>query len=275
MPKNILPSDLGLLKFEPKWPKITIGGNVELKECVKDFSVGLGGSVYLKLMPLIGAEIRTDIIEVAASRIPGLLNLKRKLADKSRRNRGELELLLIMGGEIAAEMKWEKSAQDKWLSTAGDKKAEASLKLTIKLEARAVIQLGFGVGIFRVDAIVGAEFHMSGARDINEGIGVIASIYATTADNKPAIGGTIAFTGLTIYYIYYAETGVMEDKSDDKAPPTGRGKVKIGASEIPKNSKTALRFADAKKYDVFEFSEWCPGANKQRSTPTSLDKIKI
>ncbi len=202
----------GLLKFKATWPKISLNGNLELKEAVNDFDVDIGGEVSLSMTPLFGAEVRTDIlswiIRGFGPQAMFLEELRERVKDKA-----EIAVDIILNGQIEADLKWTKVAHDKWLNFGGNKAGEATLGLFLGLEARAKAE----VNVFFVKVTVGVELQVKGntSKGASEGVGIIGTLYATTNKDYPAIGGRFTFTGVAIYFSYYAEIGSKEATSDD------------------------------------------------------------
>jgi len=208
-------SDVGddaLLKFNVTWPKVSLAGNVELKESPDNFDIDIGGEISLSLSPLIQASVRTDILDwiILASGPQGkfLLKVKNKI-----KNHADIAVDIILDGKIESALKWTKNANEKWLSTEGTKEGEATLGVFIGLEARAKAT----VEIFYIKVTLGVEFHAKGntAKGAKEGIGIIFGLHSTTNKDLPAIGGRITFTGVAIYFSYYAEVSKAEMSSED------------------------------------------------------------
>jgi len=61
------------------------------------------------------------------------------------------------------------------------------------------------------------EVQIKGAEKSGEGAGFIASLKGTSAEDKPAIDGTVKVTGLAMYYAYYAEASLRKSTTEDKA----------------------------------------------------------
>ena len=121
---------------------------------------------------------------------------------------------------------------------------------------------------FCVKISVGAEMHVAGVKSSAEGIGLETTLFATTAENKPALGGNIRFTGMAIYFTSWAEAGIKAAESDgDKEVPRSRkgGKSKKN-SEVNLNSKKEYEF----KTTIFDGSTW-PDSKSQNS----LDKTEL
>ncbi len=68
--------------------------------------------------------------------------------------------------------------------------------------------------IWKMSAKAGAELYVKGATTHKEGVGLIAKLQSGEVSGKPAIDGTLTFTGLGIYYAYYAELGVKDEETD-------------------------------------------------------------
>jgi hypothetical protein len=176
----------------------------------------------------------------------------------------ELYVKFIAEGSISAKCEWKKEVDNSWLSLEGDKTASASAKITFKLEAVAKAK----AEAFCVKISIGAEMHVAGAKSSAEGIGIETTLFATTEDNKPALGGNIRFTGMAIYFTSWAEAGIKTaESSDDKVNSSGRG----GRKSV---KKIDVELNEKKSYDhkqiIFKESTWPDTKN-----PQSLNEVKL
>jgi len=162
-------------------------------------------------------------------------------------------------------LKWTKNVDDKWLSTGGDKSSQASLGLTIGLDAEASVTSS----IFFVEVSAGVRLNLHGARNKGEGIGIVNTIYATTEEDKPAIGGSVVFTGASVTYSYYAEVGGSKAKSIPNSQSSARS-VSDDKGMIFNNK---IIVGKGSKIDVFKDREWLIGAKKGNSA--SLSELKL
>ncbi len=205
--------------------KVSLGADVELLESRGDYDVDFGGKIDFKLDPLIGADVRVDILQVLIRRAPGISSFLTMVRERAAKGIGHdkvsasaiVELNLIISGQVAAALAWKKNAKDKWLSTEGEKTAKRSVSLTISLEGKIEVK----TKIFYVKITVGAGFDIKGSRSKTEGIGGVMDLFSTTAEGKPAVGGEFIFTGATIYYLYYAEVSVRANENS-KENDSGR-----------------------------------------------------
>ena len=220
-------------------------------------SIGGGFGKYLKVVK--GLAARTKSI-VAGIEHGGVLSPEgKKEAIKEAEAEGkekekvfahELYVKFTADGEITAKCKWEKKVDDSWLSLEGDKTASASAKITFKLAAVAKAK----AEAFCVKISIGAELHLAGAKSSAEGIGIETTLFATTAENKPALGGNIRFTGMAIYFTSWAEAGLKTVESDNAA------KKKFKRKNGKPVKKTEVNLNEKKKYDhkqvIFKESTW-------------------
>jgi len=250
--------DVGLVNLNIGWPNISIGGNIELKEATNDFDVDVGGDLSLAFSPLIKADLKTDILDWFVSLVGGpfgeflrrvKIQAAKGIGTKKFNAKAILALEVIVNGSLSAELKWEKTAKEKWLSTVGNKTGSASLGLTIGL----VGVIKGETQIFRVKITIGAEFHLKGARNSSEGIGGIVTLFATTAKDKPAIGGKFEFTGAALYYTYYAEVGSAEIESE-RTSDASSGRKKSGlASQASQTSSSESKLKEDRLEKFHEF----------------------
>lgn len=275
--------DLINVKVTP--PKISLGGALKLAESSSTGEVGMAGEVALDLSPLIGLKVDTDLLDwlimtfsgglgafllkvkglaarsksqIAKIENSGVLNSKAKkdmakeIKDKDGKAIFDAELYVkfIAEGSISAKCEWKKDVDNNWLSLDGDKTASASAKVTFKLEAVAKAK----AEAFCVKISIGAEMHVAGAKASTEGIGIETTLFATTAENKPALGGNIRFTGMAIYFTSWAEAGIKTVKSDN----ISKEAFDLNADE--EESLSDANFTDKKQYDhsqiIFKEQTW-------------------
>jgi len=257
-------NSLGQLSVESA---VSLGGGLELKESNKNYAVGLGGDISINLNPLFGATVSVDIFDYLAMQAGGPILLEyKKMAEKGESHAVVIKAVISVKGNVTANLKWEKGVDDKWLSTEGDKSGQAALGVTIGLAAE--ISVKTKIIFTEICVAVGARASLQGARNNAEGIGVIAALTATTAEGKPAVSGSIAFTGATLYYSYYAEVGVTEAKSKPMANQTGRRTNKKPKSE---SSNKKLSAGKESKIEIFKYNEW-PKQN-ENSEPITIDNV--
>ncbi len=63
-------------------------------------------------------------------------------------------------------------------------------------------------------------------------------LFATTAEGKPAVGGEFIFTGVTIYYLYYAEVSIRENVNQEGKKSGNSGVGRYGKEADAKKSYT-------------------------------------
>jgi hypothetical protein len=303
--------DLIIVELVP--PKISLGGGIKLAESSKTGEVGMAGNVTLDLSPLIGLKVETDLLDWLIMTFSGglggglggfLLKIK-GLAARSKAKIAEIESSGVLTsaakkdmskeltnkegkaifdaelyvkftaeGSISAKCEWKKDVDDSWLSAEGDKTASASAKIAFKLAAVAKAK----AEAFCVKISIGAELHVAGAKSSAEGIGIETTLFATTAENKPALGGNIRFTGMAIYFTSWAEAGVKTAKSDEKTVKntTGRGTgvVIVPTVNADTPSSETATLAEKKQYDksqiIFNESTW-----PDTKTPQPLSQAEL
>ena len=289
--------DLVIVEIVP--PKVSLGGGIELAESSKTGMVGMAGSVALDLSPLIGLKVETDLLDWLIMTFSGglgafLLEIK-GLAARSKAKKAEIDGSGVLNsaakkdmtkelkdkegkaifdaelyvkftaeGSISAKCEWKKDVDDSWLSVEGDKTASANAKITFKLAAVAKAK----AEAFCVKISIGAELHLAGAKSSAEGIGIETTLFATTAENKPALGGNIRFTGMAIYFTSWAEAGLKTVESDNAA------KKKFKRKNGKPVKKTEVNLSEKKKYDhkqvIFKESTW---PDTKKTQPLSEAKL--
>ena len=97
--------------------------------------------------------------------------------------------------------------------------------------------------------------HVAGAKSSAEGIGIETTLFATTEDNKPALGGNIRFTGMAVYFTSWAEAGIETVKSDNKNKE-GRSRNESNEEEVTSD----MNYSEKKQYDnseiIFKERTW-------------------
>lgn len=259
-----------LVKFDIE-SAISLGGTLELKESNKNYNVGLGGDISINLNPLFGATVSVDIFDYLALQAGGPILLKYKeMASKGEKHAVVIKAVVSVKGTITANLKWEKGADDKWLSTKGTQSSQAALGVTIGLNAE--ISVKSKIIFTEICVAVGAKASLQGARNNAEGIGIVTTLIATTAEDKPAVAGSIAFTGATLYYSYYAEIGVSEAESKtDEEEPLGRGGDNAGNTTAAETTDSKVTPGKESKIPIFEYREW-PNSNSN-SEPITVDQV--
>lgn len=270
--------DTALIKFKVDWPNISLGGNIELKEAIGSNEVDIGGDINFGFNPLLKADVRTDILDWFITGVGGPFGeFLRRVKVKAAKGVGTetinakaiVALEVVVSGNLSATLKWEKNAKEKWISSKGDKTSEASASLNIGLEGKIQGE----TKIFRVKIVMGAELHLKGATSVSEGIGGTLTLFATTAENKPALGGSFKFTGAALYYTYYAEIGSAQIENNDTQETTRRrgSSNARGAAAIEAQKDTKLKEDRLKKlHQFFDPQEW-PKSDKRNTPVTGIN----
>src|SRR5690625_560085 len=160
----------------------------------------------------------------------------------------DLVVGLSIEGGLEADLKWERAAGKRWRGEDSDKSAEMSTSLHIGLRGSVEVT----ARMFYVKAKAGVEIKLQGARKDSEGIGAVMNFWATTANDKPRLGGRVDFTGAAIYYAYYAELGAAEvETEDDDDVPRGRGSARDLAGEAKVDEKVMNKLVD-----IFRPRQW-------------------
>jgi hypothetical protein len=261
-----------LMQFDITWPKVKLGGNIELKESVKCHNVGVGGEIYLGFDPLFKMAVKMDLFDALITYYGMSILLKfKKMAAEGENHNIVLKAELYLQGEIKADLKWSKGADDKWLSKAGDKSAEASVGITMGLNT----EISGKTKVFYCLTIkAGIKVDVQGARNDKEGVGLIFSLVATTQAAQPALAGKITFTGLAIYYSYYGEAG-LEDADSEKTPPAPANppRRRTGDEAGSTQSKSLVDNKSGKKKTLLNAKEWLPFNTVNNTPPPSTVKL--
>lgn len=240
-------SNTGLLKpqemvtMEFDWPNLVLSGEVTNEEIEQDYALDLKGEVKLAFDPFIGATISTDILEWALRYFVGfgefIVLIKRWAAsdiedDTNLAAQVVVQLLLKGEGKISGELSWSKQPGDGLWSIAGDKGASVTGELGLSLEGK----IHGEARVFYVTAAAGVTITVSGADDYS-GIGLFAKLAASNEDDKPAIAGTMGFTGLKVSGAHYYEYGIKRASADEQPSEQTSSKSRRGAQSANKKVK--------------------------------------
>jgi hypothetical protein len=256
--------DTKLVKLTVLYPKLTLDGKLELKEQQKSGEVGMEGDLAISMAPLIGFEGEVDLIEwIIIACVGPLANAiieARDLAagedNDDQKFKASIYLNLKPTGKISSDFKWVKGIDDSWLSTEGEKSGEAKAEIAFELEGGAKAE----GDIYWVKVEAGAEIGVQGAD--GGGVGITATLTATTAEDKPALAGQLQFSGMKITYSCFVKVSVeMADSSTDSGFGGDKDKkVKDLTKEVKKEGELP----------VFKVIKW-----PEDPKPTAINKGHI
>lgn len=237
---NMLSSFAGLesTKFDIRWPKMTLGGSLKLAENKENGDVFPEGRFFFGAEPLLGAEVRVDILDWliialgaglfppagaalgrmlvrAKSRLKDGLTPRRVLVDGQEGLQDvklpadlkvDLGVVFTMGGDVGGALGWVFDADG---VHPDDKKSKIQAGIDIKLEAYIKVELR----VFIVKAAAGASVAMQSAD--GKSPSRISGSICQKPGRKPGakskngtdfdLTGQIEFNGLAIYYSLYLE----------------------------------------------------------------------
>ncbi len=267
------------LKFKVSWPKVTLGGGMSLEEVKGKNIVDLDGNVKLSMSPLLGLDIEADVIDWIMWNAGPHGELIRAVRNKIKEGIGttevnasaDISVKLKMKGSVNVDFEWKKAAGDRWQITKGDGTGKTAMAVTVGLEGKAEAT----TRIFMVKIAIGITVGVMGANSSGEGIGVGFSLFATTKEDKPAIGGDVRFTGVAIYYTYYAEAMVVESESREKQKQWTRTS-KTGEKNASRDSKTKQKIEN--KYTLLKACSWPKPASSETNDvekKVNIDSLNI
>jgi len=271
-----------ITKSSITWPQVSLGGNVELQEIDNSHSVGFGGELFLKMDPLIKADLKIDIIDWLVIKRTPHRKFFRRVRKRVREGVGtdninasaDLVVELSIEGGLEADLKWERAAGKRWRGADSDKSVEMSTSLLIGLRGHVEVT----ARMFYVKAKAGVEIQLQGASSDSEGIGAVLNFWATTANDKPRLGGRVEFTGAAIYYAYYAEFGATEVKttsgqsaSEKRRSPTAQVKAQAQPKEVAKVNERVM----TKLVDVFKPNHWPKQSASKQRDGCALDETDL
>jgi hypothetical protein len=212
------------------------------------------GDLAISMAPLIGFEGEVDLIEwIIIACVGPLANAiieARDLAagedNDDKKFKASIYLNLKPTGKISSDFKWVKGIDDSWLSTEGEKSGEAKAEIAFELEGGAKAE----GDIYWVKVEAGAEIGVKGAE--GGGVGITATLTATTAEDKPALAGQLQFSGMKITYSCFVKVSVEIAKSEDDGSFGGTVKKKI-IEVVKKAEKTVEKKGDLPVFDVIKW----------------------
>lgn len=217
-------------KLNIQWPSLKFGGGLKLAELKKQPRVATQGSFFFEADPLIGLDVKIDILDwiiaVAAALHAGpqvaqfLLEVKHRIADKktlmgakqnSRLNASlDVGIVFTATGKVGGGLGW-KVIQGK--VTIDSDKAKISGTVGFKLEAL----IKGDVTVWIVKASAGTSLSML-SEDGKEPSSITGEIVAQSG-KKLSCKGVIKFNGLAIYFLYYLDVGADGASGDKSAEP--------------------------------------------------------
>ena len=246
------------------YPVLELDGKLDLQEQKKSGEVAMGGHLGITMAPLIGFKGEVDLIEwiiIAGSGPLAKAIIKaRELAagegNDDQKFKASIYLKLKPTGSISSKFNWDKGIDDSWLSKEGDKSGEAKAEIAFELEGGAKAE----GDIYWVKVEAGAEIGVKGAE--GGGVGITATLTATTAEDKPALAGQLQFSGMKITYSCYVKASVKTADSDAESDFGGVIKEKVNAltKEVKKEGELP----------VFDVITW-----PEDPTPTPVNKGHI
>lgn len=262
------------LKFKVAWPKVTLGGGGSLQEVKGNNTVDLEGNLKLSMSPLLGLDIEADIVDWLMWNAGPHGELIRAIRNKIKdgigtdniRASADISVKLKMKGRVDVDFEWKKTAGDTWQITKGDGTGETAAAITVGMEGKAVAD----TQIFMVKIAIGITVGIMGANSSSEGIGVGLSLFATTKADRPAIGGEVQFTGVAVYYTYYAEASVKEAES--------KNKVRTRSATNRRGVKKQVQQETQNKFVLLNSRSWPKNVSSKKPESkqvTLLDKINI
>jgi len=212
--------DNKLVTLDIEYPKLELEGKLALEEQPKSGEVGMAGHLGIKMDPLIGFKGNVDLIEWiiigCAGPLSKAITNARKLAageeNKDQKFKASISLDLKPEGKISTDFKWDKSIDNSWLSTEGEKAGEAKAEISFKLEGSAKAE----GDLYWVKVEAGVDVGMEAAEG-GGGVGITATLASTTAEDKPALAGQLHFSGMKITYSCFVKASVKKAKSVAKS----------------------------------------------------------
>ena len=235
------------LKFDIKWPKLEFEASCANVEMEDGYAVESETKIKLGCAPLIGAEIKIDILGflLTANAIGVVLNRIRNIVEEGVESehyqaKGKIIIALTVAGEIAGGVDAAKKLATPW-----ETKGKIEGKIGLGLEAKIAAEASANACGFEVRFGAGAALELKGAEqgsktcDIGGEITFVAEEHksANGAESKSQLGveGAIKFNGLAIYYLVYFEASVNRVDSKSKQVGGKRNRKEGKSDDEPKN----------------------------------------
>ncbi len=255
-------------KFDVQWPKLAVGAEAELTETDGDYDLGFAKKFYVKMDPLIGADLTIDVVDVLTKIIGGGFSLfvnkvRQKLAEgvslgKMAHANVDVVLDLIINGTMALEAAWEKKPKGRWAVTKGGKpsgevSSERTVSLSVQLEGK--IEARIESEYLEIKVTVGVEVALKGAHGSAEGIGGAMRLFATLSEGQPAMGGEFIFTGMVVTYAIYKRVGKMDVANQDTGAQGCEDEASKGAIADNETDPSA-KLEEKRSYTILEPKTW-------------------
>ena len=212
----------GALSFDAGTTQLYIkASNLELAENPNDYTLDWQGKFDLGITLFKGMHGKCDIINAIVAKgndtISVFVETVREKAKEGYDGKyfavsAEVEAFVKITGEVDGKCSWEKKAGTE-ITPSGEISGTIGLSIEAKVEGKT--------RVFELKARAGAEIKTTSAKDSNSPPALVASLSAKSGkDSRIDFDGDVKFTGLAIYYGFYAEATT---KSDDITEDTTGG----------------------------------------------------
>lgn len=219
------------------WPKLELACNLKNQESAGAFDVVYVGSIELAFSPLIGADLKVDILSILIAAAGGgafgafLLKIRKNAEDikvgGSVSVGAEVKIIFSIGGNISGKLGW-KWAGEK--STGGEGEIKGAIPISLEGKAEAHFDSFFIK--FAGGAKMGAKSEIG------------AKLTAESGGHEPEFSGKLYFSGVTIYYAYYMKF--------EQGEQLGSQTRALRKSNEPKESSTEF----ANSFEWIQPAEW-------------------
>lgn len=186
---------------------------ITLIENQYDYTTGWTGSFEIGVTLFKGMNVKVDVINAILSRgsdkIAVLVEEVREKVKEGYRGKyfeigGLVEAFLIVDGEIDGFIKWEKTAPNKPVVPSGTISGRVGVAIEGKIEADS--------RVFELRARGGVQMKTASAGDDSKSSSIEATMSAKVGSKGTMdFDGDVRFTGLEIFYGYYAEVNKHKD----------------------------------------------------------------
>jgi len=186
--------------------------NITLMENQDKYTTGWTGSYEIGVTLFKGMNVKVDVINAILSRGNDKIALfveevrekvKEGYHGKYFEIAGLVEAFLIVDGDIDGFLKWEKTAPNKPVTPSGTISGRVGVGIEGKIEVES--------RVFELRAKGGIQMKTASAGDDSKTSSIEAHMSANVgADGSMDYTGDVSFTGLEIFYGYYAEVDIEE-----------------------------------------------------------------
>jgi len=259
-------SSKGAWSFSPGTTQLYLkGAGLTIVENPKDYNLDWEGKLDLGIVLFKGMHGKLDIVNAILAK--GNNTISTWLEDVRERVKSgyeskyfsvsaELEIYLVLTGEVEGVCSWEKKVTQP-ITPTGEVKGTIGAALEAKVEGKT--------RIVELKLKAGAELKTTSAKDSNSPPALVANLKAKAGkDNEIDFDGDVKFTGLAIYYALYAEVEKGKDMTTEEESDASDGFPQLNNTPVKSETESSKVEATGSLtlVDEFSFSEAFFGKKK-------------